>query len=165
VAENAAPELCVFFDCHGMVVAMPVRRVERLLLAEEVAVRPESSHGVSIALVQRRPYAAWNLGRLLELPPLSTAWVLLRIPHEGADLPLALNTGRCLLVGSLGRHVTSIPPGLFRDRHSALWGTFPTGEVSGARLGGVMGLCLDPLRLWHGPELASSASALLSVRL
>ena len=161
--ESGAPELSVFLECHGFVLAMPIRRVERLVLSEEVTVKSESQ-GVPIAVAGNQRYAAWNLGRLLELPPLDTAWVLLRIPHEGAELPLALSTGRCLLVAPLNQGVSSLPPGMFRERHNALWGTFPVQGIKGAKLAGVMGLCLDPLRLWNRQELALSASALLSVR-
>jgi len=164
MVESGAPELSVFIDCHGVVLALPVRRVERLVLSEEVSVLPERQ-GVAIAVAGGQRYAAWNLGWLLELPPLDTAWVLLRVPHEGAELPLALSTGRCLLVAPLAQGVVaSLPLGLFRGRPSALWGAFSVKGFEGAKLGGVMGLCLDPLRLWSREELALSASTLLSAR-
>lgn len=158
--ERANAELCLFLECHGTVLALPIRRVQRLLLGEELSVT-ETGDDVAIATAHDGRYAAWNLGRLLDLPPLNAAWVLLHVPHQGTVLPLALNTGRCLLVAPLARSVTSLPPGMFRDRHNALWGTFPTSDVKGAKLAGPMGLCLDPLRLWHGQELERSASALL----
>lgn len=161
MGEPGAPELSLFFDCHGTVLALPVRRVERLLLSDEVTVEPERQ-GVSIAVAGNQRYAAWNLGALLELAPFATAWVLLRVPHEGAELPLALSTGRCLLVAPLTQGVSSLPPGLFRGRNRALWGTFPVTGVEGAKLSGVMGLCLDPLHLWSPEELALSAASLLS---
>jgi hypothetical protein len=158
---EAGADLSVFLDCHGVVLAMPVRQIERLVLSEEVEVTPRSE-GVPIAVAGSTRYAAWSLGRLLEVGPLETAWVLLRLPHEGGELPLALSTGRCLLVAPLTQEVSALPPGLFRGRQAALWGTFPVSRVKGSKLTGVMGLCLDPLHLWSSHELELSALALAS---
>jgi hypothetical protein len=160
MGESGA-DLSVFVDCHGLVLAMPVRQIERLVLSEEV-VLTRRSQGVPIAVAGSTRYAAWSLGRLLEVGPLETAWVLLRLPHEGGELPLALSTGRCLLVAPLTEEVAALPPGLFRGRPAALWGTFPVNRVKGSKLKGVMGLCLDPQRLWSSQELALSAVALAS---
>jgi hypothetical protein len=164
MAERSLTEPSVFLECHGALLALPSRRVVRLVLREEVTLKPSSIPGVPLAVVGGRAYTAWNLGQLLELPPVDAAWVLLRIPHEGAELPLALATGRCLLVAPLGREATSLPPGLFRGRHNALWGAFSLAGLGHGKLAGVMGLCLDPLRLWSRQELSLSASALLSER-
>jgi hypothetical protein len=166
----AAPEkpepggdLSVFFSCHQFVISIPTRRVERLMLADEVRVcRPRAGAG-AVPVVQSGnvKFAAWNLGRMVELPVVKGAWILLRLTHEGAELPMALGVGRCLFVGPQ-RQATALPPGAFKDRRSALWATFPTAAVSD-RLGEAqMGFCLDPLRLWKRTELEQSAAAILA---
>src|SRR5207247_1093431 len=100
---RAAPardlELCVVTACHDLLCALPVRWVERLLLPQEVAtVVTAAPKPWSLLLVGERQLAAWNLGTLLGLAPLTAAWVLLRVPHRGGELSIALNTGACLVV-------------------------------------------------------------------
>jgi hypothetical protein len=163
--ESRVGDLCVFFSCHHHVLSMPARRIERLVLSEEVRVcRTKASAGpVPVIQAGQVRFAAWNLGRMVEMPTAKGAWILLRITHEGAELPLALGVGQCLLVGNLKRS-TSLPPGLFRGRQSALWATFQTAEVSTRLNQTSMGLCLDPLRLWTRNELEQSAAALLAAQ-
>jgi hypothetical protein len=157
-----AADLCVFFGCHQHVVSMPARRVERLVLQDEVRLcRSRDGVGaVSVVQAGSVKYAAWNLGRMVELPPSTGSWVLLRVTHQGAELPLALAVGACLVVGPLARR-TPLPPGLFRERRSALWATFSTAGLT-SRVAAGMGLCLDPLRLWSRGELDQSAAALVA---
>ena len=71
--------------CHGLVCTLPVRRVDRLLLREAVSLHAPAGRrprelGRSLPQVvyaDDEPFAAWNLGTMLGLPPVSTAWVLL----------------------------------------------------------------------------------------
>ncbi len=162
-SESTIRDLCVFFSCHNYMFSIPSRRVERLVLSDDVKVCRSRSGSVSIPVVRsgQTKFAAWNLGRMVELPTCKGSWILLRISHAGAELPLALCVGACLLVAPI-QETTPLPPGVFRGRHSALWATFETTSVS-ARLGKTsMGLCLDPLRLWSRKELDESAAALLA---
>lgn len=163
--KNGKTELSVLMSCHEYVVSVLARRIDRLLLADQVTAEPTKagSGAVPILRVGDIRYAAWNLGKMLEVQPFKDAWVLLKVPHQGSELPLALGVGRCLLVSSV-RDVTALPPGVFRSRRAALWGAFPTASIKGTLSGAVMGLCLDPLRLWTGDELEQSATALISAR-
>jgi hypothetical protein len=155
-------ELAVYFSCQHHVLSMPTRRIERLVLHDEVRVCRSRSSSVAVPVVEAngRRYASWNLGRMLELKTTRGAWVLLRVTYEGAELPLALGVDACLLVGPPSVN-TPLPPGLFRERQSSLWACFSPSAVN-AKLPGVAGLCLDPLRLWARLELEQSAAALAS---
>lgn len=160
--SNTNADFSVFFGCHGQVLSMPTQRIERLVLSDEVQVCHSTSAAGAVPVVRcgSSTYAAWNLGKMLAVGPLNEAWVLLRVSHGGAELPLALGVGPCLRVSAIPE-VSPIPPGVFKERHGALWGTFPTEAIG--RLGPVlMGLCLDPLRLWTQAELDQSAAALIA---
>lgn len=98
---------------------------------------------------------------MLAVGPVKEAWVLLKVSHEGAELPMALGVGPCLRVGPIAG-ITPLPPGLFKERRNALWGTFPTDAIKGRLGAALMGLCLDPLRLWTRTELDQSAAALIA---
>jgi hypothetical protein len=152
----AASELCIVFECHAIVCALPVRLVDRLVLAEEATLLPAAGAGRTLdgerlVVSAGQRFAAWDLGELVELPPLSTAWVLLGIPHRSASVALALRTGRCRAVERLGRTV-GVPPGVFRRRK----GAFPAAFARD----GAVGLFLDPLALFTSDELATSARTL-----
>ena len=130
---RAAPardlELCVVTACHDLLCALPVRWVERLLLPQEVAtVVTAAPKPWSLLLVGERQLAAWNLGTLLGLAPLTAAWVLLRVPHRGGELSIALNTG-----------------------------AFATDGLRGRATAAPLGLWLDPARLFTDEELAAAA--------
>lgn len=160
-----AGELSVFVKCHDATVAIATRWVERLVLAEEGRLLPPRREspppqpGVQLAEIGGRIYAAWDLGKMLELPPQDAAWVLLRIPHAGRELPLALRTGVCLIVQPL-HSVVRLPAGLYRSRRLALSGAYPTRSLKGRISSALVGLRLDPLSLWTPQELDASAAAL-----
>ncbi len=175
-ATEAKGELCVFVACHGFQVSVPVRRVERLILYEDVAeplghtvrsgkglvpLTQPSSDGTAVIQVGAQAYARWDLGALLELPHLKHAWILMRVPVQGYEVPVALATGACRIVQPLSQ-TAPLPPGMFRARRSALWAAFEAPK----RLedDGRVGLCLDPLRLWTSEELSRSQDALRAVR-
>jgi hypothetical protein len=164
-ATQPAAELVVVIACHGLVCTLPVQRVERLLLREAVSLQPPPGRRpreVGRALPQvvyaaEEPYAAWNLGTMLGLPPLSNAWVLLQA--GGADpVPIALRTGPCLIVQPMPA-ATPLPAALFRDRGRGIVGAFSAGQLRGRPAALSMGLCLDPRRFWSEQELAGSRAA------
>ena len=148
-------ELCVVVACHAFPCALPARRVVRLLLPDEV---PDAADGVIRAV--DGVFAAWNLGELLQLGPLGDAWVLLHVPHRGATVPIALQTGVCLSVQPLATRFP-LPPGLFHARPAALWAAFLAHEVRAGQAG-LVGLHFDPARAWTAAELDQSASAVTS---
>jgi hypothetical protein len=151
-------ELCVVTTCHALVCALPARWVERLVLPREVA-KVATTSDVALVLVGERRYGAWNLGALLGVAPLHDAWVLLRVPHRGSELPIALNTGTCLVVQGLPPS-TPLPPGAFRARRGAIAGAFGTAGVRGRATPAALGLWLDPAHLFTDEELTASAAAL-----
>jgi hypothetical protein len=159
-----ATELAVVVGCHGLVCTLPVRHVERLLRRDEVEAvrlprRPGAAPLPQVVAAADEPFAAWNLGTMLELPPLTSAWVLLRVPMPTGDpVPIALRTGACLMVQSIPPSVP-LPAGVARSRGAGLAGAFATAGLRGKRLDARLGLCLDPLRLWTAAELESSRAA------
>jgi len=172
-AERRAPEqreLCVVLACHEVLLAMPVRAIERLVLPEEVKVAggggggggggaAEKNKNWQIVMVGEQKYAACNLGTLLGVAPLEAAWALLRVKHKGAELPLALQTGACQIVQPLTPGIT-LPGGVFRARSGAISAAFSTAMLKGREASLDVGLWLDPERLWHNVELDSAAVAL-----
>jgi hypothetical protein len=159
-------ELSLFFRCHGAVLAIAARWVERLLLAEEVAL-PEGQSRVQgagqVIEVAGAPYAAWDLGQMLEVSPMQHAWVLMKVPYAGKEVPMALRTGPCLIVQPLAGS-TNLPIGVFRGRRSALAGAFMLKGLKGAAGEGLVGLRLDPSRLWTNVELEASSAALAAAQ-
>lgn len=139
-------ELFVVVACHSLVCAVATRWIARLLLIDEV----DASEADVVSLGGRR-YAAWDLGQMLDLPPLGHAWVLLNVPHGDAEVPIALRTGPCLTVQPLASF-TALPEGLFRARRGMLPAAFPASEVKG-QTGALFGLCVDPPRAWTSTEL------------
>jgi hypothetical protein len=104
------------------------------------------------------PFAAWNLGTMLELPPLSAAWVLLRLPGTGGPAGIALRTGPCLVVQPMPPMIR-LPAGVMRKRGAGITGAFATSALRGKQPEAPLGLCLDPLHLFSPDELASSRAA------
>jgi len=165
---RAPRELAVFVRCHGYVIAVPTRWVDRLVLLEEAHFvgspeqpTPQSPY-LGVVLVGARPYAGWDLGLLLEDVPLMTAWVLLQIPYGKGELSLALRTGACQLVDALPSRSTSLPPGLFRARPRAFPALLSTGSLKGQLASARVALQLDPLALWSPRELEASQVAVVS---
>jgi hypothetical protein len=159
-----AVELVVVIACHGVVCTIPVRYVERLLGRDEVQLlRPVHRRKADGSLPQLvaaggEPFAAWNLGTMLDLPPLTAAWVLLRLPTEGEPAGIALRTGPCLVVQPAPPMIR-LPAGVTRGRGPGITGAFTTSLLRGKQLEAPVGLCLDPLRFWSPAELASSRAA------
>jgi hypothetical protein len=166
VEAEPAAELVVVIACHGVVCTIPVRYVERLLGRDEVQVlrpthrRPAGPEGPLRQLVAAggEPFAAWNLGTMLDLPPLTAAWVLLRLPGAGEPVGIALRTGPCLVVLPAPPMIR-LPAGVIRGRGPGIAGAFATSALGGKRLEAPVGLCLDPVRLFSPAELASSRAA------
>jgi hypothetical protein len=163
--KDAPAELVVVVGCHGLVCTLPVRHVDRLALREEVEpLRPapgkrRESAAQQLVVAAGQVYAAWNLGTMLELPPLSVAWVLLRVPSPAGPVAIALRTGPCLMV-QLAPPAVPLPPRVVRARPGAVSGAFATATLPGKRLDGLVGLTLDPERLWSEAELQASRAAI-----
>jgi hypothetical protein len=161
--REEAQELSVVFACHHLVCALPARCIERLVLPEEVTVL--AGHGVAgegpwhPVLVGEHRYAGCNLGTQLGMPAVDAAWALLRRWHRGVELPIALQTGPCLLVQPLGPGVP-LPDGIFRERPGVVAAAFPTALLR-SRAGLIeVGLRLDPDRLWAEADLDGAAAVL-----
>ncbi|MBK6694666.1 MAG: hypothetical protein IPG50_21015 [Myxococcales bacterium] len=165
-------ELCVFLQCGDFVGALPAQWIDRLVLPIQTqtlivpaeADAEELSPGLLEVAGQR--YASWQLGALLELDIPQIAWVLLRVPHLGSEVPMAVGTGECLFVAPLGATIP-LPPGVFRIRPQALSHGFPSsqlGDRAGPGTQSAVGLVLDPSRLWTTSELSASAAILSGAR-
>jgi hypothetical protein len=161
-----ATHLVVVIACHGLLCTLPVGRVDRLLLREAVSLhappgrrpRDPSRALPQVVYAADEPFAAWNLGTMLALPPVSTAWVLLRVGPESNPIPIALRTGPCLIVQPAPA-AAPLPAALFRERGPGIVGAFSTAQLRGKPADTSLGLCLDPQRFWSEPELAGSRAA------
>jgi hypothetical protein len=177
-SPEPAAELAVVVACHNLVCALPVRHVERLFLREEVELRAPAHRRPAapaarlpqVVYASGEPFAAWNLGSLLELPPVSTAWVLMRIPvprggepDPGPPVAIALRTGPCLVVQPMPA-AAALPPGLFRARGEGIVSAFATSQLRGKRPEAALGLSLDPTRLLAHAELERSRAAVAAER-
>jgi hypothetical protein len=164
--------MSVVLGCHHLVCALPIAGLDRLALPDAAKLRAapgrpgsDSTGGVpapDVVRVGEQDFAAWDLGELLGLAPLSGAWVLLRVKYGGKDLPLALRTGPCFAVQEL-RRLMPLPPAIFQGHRPALSEAFATSAVRTARLASNVGLWIDPARLWQPGELEASATMLEAV--
>jgi hypothetical protein len=152
-------ELAVIVAAHGVAVAIAARWVSRLALPSDVrAVRSGKPGLVAIAGTL---HASWDLGELLGLGPLSSAWVMLDVPHKKGTLRVALRTGACLVVEALPRTV-ALPRGALTARNTAVRGAFGATARHG---GALFGLSLDPTRLFTSIELEDAAALLRNTEL
>lgn len=167
--EAEKTELCVFLQCGDFVGALPTRWVDRLVLPIQTrdVIPPSPPDAEELAPgvldVAGARYASWQLSSLLELDIPHVAWVLLRVPHLGSEIPMAIGTGECLFVAPLGATI-SLPPGVFRIRSQALSSAFPAEKLGDRAQGSTVGLVLDPGRLWTTSELSASAAILSGAR-
>jgi hypothetical protein len=174
--EETKPRLCVVLGCHQVVCALPIDNIDRLVLPEAVepvdAAQPASvrSHDAEaksavpeVVRVGGKHYAAWDLGVLFGLTPVSGAWVLLSLMHDGAEVALALRTGPCFAVQTL-RNLIKMPGEIFQNRRGALTDGFATSVVRKAELDSNVGVLVDPKGLWTRQELQISAAVLDAVQ-
>lgn len=163
--KSSAQHPWVYFECQHHVFATSISAIEQLVLADEVkrlrTRAAATTTAVPVVQVATRRYAAWNLGRMLELNASSSAWILLRIQHAGAELPLAVAVDRCLMVGP-ERQVTPLPPSMFRLRSNAMSGVFAADDFETDGVAAVAGFCMKPEALWTDAELETSAASLVS---
>lgn len=160
-------DLSVLVSCHGFALAIPIKRVVRLLTYDDLAESPELPRRApneprGVVKASGQLYAHWDLETLMDLPPLRASWMLLRIPHAGTEVPVALSTGPCRIVHALGA-LTPLPPGAFQARRSAIWAAFAAPPTPDGRTSPV-GLCIDLLRLWSSAELERSAAQVFTAR-
>jgi hypothetical protein len=168
-----AEELAIFFGCHGFVCAIGTPLVERLVLADEVALAPapldscaacagydhRSARLAGLAEIERQMVVVWDLGALLELGPLSSSIILLRVSRDGVRVPIALRAGPCMVVKPLAA-VTSLPSDLLRVRQASMSGAFAAEVLGEHGAGALLGLTLDPAALFTRAELDLSAALL-----
>ena len=150
-----AGELSVVVECHALVCAFGLSCVRRLVL-------PAAVREVGGAIVEsdNERYAAWDLGVLFGLRPLTRAWALLDIPYGGSSVSIALRTGACLVVQRIAPE-TSLPAAAFRARGIAFRGAFDAGAVLPDRVAaGTVGIVIDPARLFEPSELSTSVARL-----
>jgi hypothetical protein len=163
--------LRLFVRCHGALLALDTRTIERVVLSEEACalVRPDLAAPAPAGEADLPPvrvgtttYAAWDLARMLGLPEVRTSYVLLLHPGPRGSLPLALRTGPCVNVSDLSPATVRLPEDLFRERASALRAVFPLEgrpETSGTRVG--FELSLDAL--WSPAEIAFAEATLAAL--
>lgn len=172
-APTNSAELAVFFGCHGFVCAIGAPVVERLVLADEVSLAPapldacaacagydrRSARLAGMAEIERQAVVVWDLGALLELGPLSSSLIVLRVSRDGVRLPLALRAGPCMVVRPLSA-VTWLPRDLLRARQASMSGAFTAEALGEHGKGSLLGLMLDPAALFTRAELDVSAALL-----
>jgi hypothetical protein len=163
--------LRLFLRCHGALFALDTRTIERVVLSEDVRAlaRPSLRAPESAAQADLPPvrvggtaYAAWDLARLLGLPEVGTAFVLLRGAGSRGSLPLALRTGPCVNVSGLSAVAVRLPEDLFHARTAALRAVFPI-EVREGEGGSRVGYELALDDLWSPAELAFSEATLAAL--
>lgn len=162
----AATGLCLAVRCHAWVLALDAECVERVAGSADLPEPEGLRHiGAPAALGLVTPAdgvrrAAWDLGRLLGLADVDGAWVLLRLPVEGGQLPVALRTGPCIGVSALARTaIRPLPLAAFASlRRAAIGGAVALEQLgSQAAAQGTLGLEIRPERLLTRAELELSA--------
>jgi hypothetical protein len=148
---SAPRELAVVVRAKDLCVALPAGRVTRLVIADELPVLREGAPG--LLDVAGAPYASWDLGELLGVGRLSTAWVLLAVPAGGADVRIALRTGPCVAVVPMPRW-SALPPRAFVTRARAMERVFSMRDLGGEGIG----LAVDLAHLFARQELEAAAA-------
>lgn len=151
VDQGAPGELSIMVRLHEIVAAIPARWITRLVLPSDVTL--VAAGAPDVVESSRVHHAAWDLGALLEEPALSGAWLLMRVPHRGRFVPMALRTGECFAVAPAPKAV-SLPARALRRREKALGRAFTVASGDGC------GLVLELAHLWTNLELDASERAL-----
>jgi hypothetical protein len=157
--QPSAPQntdLSIVVACHSLVCAIPTRYIMRLALNDEVSVLSGSN---DLVVSGEERLASFNLGTLLGMPPLTSAWVFLNVPVMGVLVPIALQTGACLFVRTIVVEAP-LPVGLFALRGAAMRGAFVAGTQLGLDNTLPYGLVLAIERLWTDKELHMAKSRL-----
>ncbi len=157
----------LFVRCHDWFFAVDASLIERIVLPEEVRQLSATASrdvpgNLGLVMAGSCTYSAWDMGELFGQRPLQRAWLLIRQPQPGGDLPLALRTGTCLSVGTLAKgQETPIPGGIFRSRSHAILSAFPSSVVRSRRGSrSPVGLRFSLQRLWTEQELRVARWAL-----
>jgi hypothetical protein len=153
------------FTCHQLICALPARWIDHLVLPDEVVflgerersrTAPQAS-GWRLVMVGEYRYLACNLGTQLGMPPVHAAWALLHVEHDGVVLPIALQTGPCLVVQPLGAGAP-LPASAFRTRAGAITSMFSTNLLRTKADLVEVGVRLEPSQLWTEAELDQAAA-------
>ena len=158
-------ELAVIVACHSFLVALPARSVVRLALPDEVTdaiLNAGDTPFLGTVRAGDRLCAAWDLGQMLELAPLTNAWAVLDVDHDGTKVSIALRTGVCALVVEI-RAEASLPGRIFRSRARAFPAAFATESFDPTQLA-LFGLWTDPAHLFTSDELVLSRDAIARAR-
>jgi hypothetical protein len=156
---KAAPELGVLVRLHHLLVAIPIGTVSQLVLSSAITVMRRSEPDCpALSDVAGTAHAAWDLGELLGLPPAAEAWVLLKLPHAGTEVRIALGTGACLAVDEIPKHVR-LPSHGPTTRAAGIRGGFEP-RPSFATKGIAFGLVIEPTALLSRRELELSTALL-----
>jgi hypothetical protein len=163
--------LAIHFSCHDYLFSLEIKHIDRLVLTDDVKLhetvpksqRPKGQSTAGMVVdVDGRFFAAWDAGELLGLAPVEEAWILLWVSLSAdRDVPLALRTGTCHVVHTLP-DATALPAGMFAQRRAAMAGAFPATPIGGVQ-NSLVGIVLDPSRLWTPGELVASESLVLKM--
>lgn len=150
----------VLVACHEVVCAIPIQDVDRLYSEQEVAFagRPEEGAVVGAATVRKTEHRAVDLGRLLEMPPVSGTWVSLAPALQVTRAPVLLRSGPCLFVESLA-DVSPLAPAVFARHPGVIVAAFqakPRARAGMERT--ALGLVLDARALVRALAARSPAA-------
>jgi hypothetical protein len=148
----ASGRLSLMALCGDLVVAVDAMSIREIRRVEETKARPLERGMFALDLDGER-VRGWDLGELLGVAVVPTAWVVVELP--GSRLA-ALRVGRCVTVQSLPVCRT-LPHGIFTRRTRALAAGFSTAGIAELE-DHCSGVVLDLAHILGDRELASIAS-------
>ena len=137
-SRDAADTLFLFVRCHEWLVALDGYWIDRMVLASELPAAEAGETNLSGPLapglvgklmIDGHAWPAWDLGLILDMDPLESAWVLMRCGlAEGEKVAVALRVGSCISFGPLDpKQRTPLPwsmcrkPGVFDAAFRRKW--------------------------------------------
>jgi hypothetical protein len=142
--------------CGDLVVAIDAMSIREIRRVEETAVRA-GARGMSVLELEgelgRELVPGWDLGELLGIATVPSAWVIVDVP--GLPRRVGFRLGRCVTVQSLPV-CRAIPRGLFASRPGAIAAAFSTAAIP-ELMGHVSGVAIDLSGVLGDGELAAIA--------